>query len=389
MGIVIVGAGLAGLRTADECRRKGYTGSITLIGAERHLPYDRPPLSKQVVCGEISDTTLQPASHYAEHDIELRLGVAASGLDPVNRVVRLADGSGLEYESLVIATGLTPRRLPGLPAGGVHVLRSIDDCRAIRADLEGVRRVLVIGGGFIGCELAASMRGLGLEVILIEMAPGLLAAPLGAEVGRLVTRLHKSEGVDVRTGVGLVSAGGVDRVRSVTLSDGTEMTVDMILLGVGSTPATEWLDGSGVVLDNGVPTDGTGRTNVPDVWAVGDVAAWRRGGRHRRVEHWSNVGEQVSTLVPAMLGLSPGDAVAAVPYFWSDQYKVKLQALGTPRAGDTVHIVEDDGRRFLAYYERDGSLAAVVGAGMAGKVMRCRAAVAAGVPIGELLPGGG
>lgn len=208
---------------------------------------------------------------------------------------------------------------------------------------------------------------------------------LGEQIGELVARLHRAEGVDVRLGVGVAEVRGDTRVEAVVLSDGTELAADVVVVGIGSRPATEWLEGSGVDVDNGVICDEAGRTSAPNVWALGDVASWRDATGHQgRVEHWSNVADQACAVVPAMLGQDVPTAVV-VPYFWSDQYDVKIQCLGEPEADDIVHVVEDDGRKFLAYYERDGALAGVVGGGMPGKVMKMRAKIAAAVPISEVL----
>lgn len=384
---VIVGAGLAGLRTAEELRRAGFDGELVLVGGETHLPYDRPPLSKEVVRGERDDTTLKPREYFDDERIELRLGSAASRVDTSAQEVTLSDGSVLSYDELVIATGLTPRRIAGLPdLGGVHVLRSIDESLALRADLAPGKRALIVGAGFIGCELAASMVSAGVDVVLVEPQPTPLASVLGEQVGELVARLHTDAGVDLRAGVGLAELRGDGRVSSAVLSDGSELDVDVVAIGIGSVPVTDWLEGSGVDVENGVLCDEVGRTSVPHVWAAGDVAAWQVevGGR-KRVEHWSNAGEQAKILVGALTGTGDPDAAAQVPYFWSDQYGLKIQALGTIAAGDTVHVVKDDGRKFLAYYERDGVLAGVVGAGLAGRVMKMRGQIAGSAPIADVL----
>jgi len=384
--IVVVGAGLAGVRTAEELRRAGYDGDVVLVGDEVHLPYDRPPLSKDVVRGERDDTTLKPQEFFDDQRIELRLGTGARSLDTATRTLTLDDGTELGYDELVVATGLRPRRIPGLPSlRGVHVLRSLEDSRALRAEIVSGSRALVVGAGFIGCEVAASLRARGVDVVLVEPQAAPLASVLGPDVGALVARLHTDEGVDVRSGVGLSELRGDDRVTTAVLGDGTEIDVDLVVLGIGSTPVTGWLDGSGVELDNGVVCDGVGRSSDPHVWAVGDVAAWQLpdGGR-KRVEHWTNAGEQAAVLAKALLTGEAG-AVGQVPYFWSDQYDIKIQGLGAVRGDDTVHIVRDDGRKFLAYYERDGRLVGVVGAGLPGQVMKTRAKIAAGTPIEELL----
>ncbi len=385
-GIVIVGGGLAAARTAEQLRRSEFSGRITIVSDETHLPYDRPPLSKEVLRKEVDDVALKPRAYYDENDIVLRLGSAATSLDTAAQTVTLADGAVLGYDELVIATGLVPRRIPAFPdLEGIRVLRSFDESMALRRHATEAQRAVVIGAGFIGCEVAASLRSLGVDVVLVEPLPTPLAAVLGEQIGGLVARLHRDEGVDVRTGVSVAEVRGQGHVDSVVLSDGTELTADLVVVGIGSRPATEWLDGSGVAVDNGVICDEAGRTTVPNVWALGDVASWRDSTGHQvRVEHWSNVADQARVVVPAMLGQDVPSAVV-VPYFWSDQYDVKIQCLGEPEATDIVHLIEDDGRKFLAYYERDGVVVGVVGGGMPGKVMKVRAKIAGAAPIAELL----
>lgn len=384
--IVVVGAGLAGVRAAEELRHGGFDGELVLIGDEPHLPYDRPPLSKDVVRGGTDDTTLRPREFFDDQRIELRLGVRVQALDAAARTVALSDGQSVGFDELIVATGLRPRRLPGTAGlAGVHVLRSVDDSRALRAAVVPGGRALIVGAGFIGCEVAASLRARGMDVVLVEPQPTPLASVLGERVGALVARLHTDEGVDVRAGVGVRALRGDGRVTGAVLSDGTDLDVDLVVVGIGSVPVTDWLDGSGVRVDNGVVCDGVGRTSAPHVWAVGDVAAWEvSDGRCARLEHWTNAGEQAKVLAGALLGSTVADA-ARVPYFWSDQYDVKIQALGAVRADDTVHVVRDDGRKFLAYYERDGRLTGVVGAGLAGPVMKMRGKIAEGAPITEIL----
>ncbi len=385
-GIVIVGGGLAATRTAEQLRRSEFTGRITIVSEEGHLPYDRPPLSKEVLRQEVDDVALTPREFYDEKGIILRLGAAVTSLDTTAQTVTLADGTVLGYDELVIATGLVPRRIPAFPdLEGIRVLRSFDESVALREHASQAGRAVVVGAGFIGCEVAASLRSLGVEVVLVEPQPTPLASVLGEEIGELVSRLHRAEGVDVRTGIGVAEVRGDQHVEQVVLDDGTELTADLVVVGIGSRPATEWLEGSGVEVDNGVICDEAGRTSAPNVWALGDVASWRDATGHQaRVEHWSNVADQARVVVPAMLGQDVPDVVV-VPYFWSDQYDVKIQCLGEPEATDTVHLVEDDGRKFLAYYERDGVVVGVVGGGMPGKVMKARGKIAAATPIAEIL----
>ena len=388
-GIVIVGGGQAAARTAEQLRKAGYEGPIAIVSNEKHAPYDRPPLSKDVLHDDsktLEDVLLRPAEFYTDNDIDLLLGVAAQAVDTTAKTVTLTDDRVLDYDDLVIATGLSPKRIPTFPdLAGIRVLRSFDESLALREHAGSARRAVIVGAGFIGCEVAASLRKLGLEVVLVEPQPTPLAGVLGERIGELVARLHRAEGVDVRTGVGVAEVRGVSEVSAVELTDGTVLEADLVVVGIGSRPATDWLVGSGVALDNGVACDQVGRTSEPHVWALGDVASWRDAAGHQvRVEHWSNVADQARVMVPAILGQDPPE-VATVPYFWSDQYDVKIQCLGEPVPGDTVHVAHDDGRKFLAFYERDGILVGVVGGGMPGKVMKARAKIAAGAPIGEVL----
>ena len=393
--MVIVGGGLAATRVAEQLRKSEYTGPVTIVSDEDHLPYDRPPLSKDVLHDAAKgheDIALRPAEFYADNDITLRLGAAAQSLDTAAQTLTLTNDTVLGYDDLVIATGLVPRRIPSLPdLDGIHVLRSLDEALALREHAGRARRAVIVGAGFIGCEVAASLRKLGVEVAIVEPQPAPLAGVLGEQIGELIARVHRAEGVDVRTGVGVAEVRGGPgiapgpHVAAVELTDGTVLDADLVVVGIGSRPATDWLVGSGVALDNGVLCDEAGRTSEPHVWALGDVASWRDAAGHQvRVEHWSNVADQARAMVPAMLGQEPA-AVVVVPYFWSDQYDLKIQCLGEPAPGDAVHVVSDDGRKFLAYYERDGVLVGVVGGGMPGKVMKARAKIAAGAPIADVL----
>ena len=381
-----MGGGLAATRVAEQLRRAEYTGPVTIVSDEVHLPYDRPPLSKEVLRAQVDDVTLKPLEFYDENDITLLLGSAATTIDSDAKTVALDNGVVLPYDHLIIATGLVPRRIPSFPdLEGVRVLRTFDESLALRKHAGEARRAVVIGAGFIGCEVTASLRGLGVDVVLVEPQLAPLASVLGVQIGNLVARLHQAEGVDVRTGVGVSEIVGSTHVEKVILSDGSEIEADLVVVGIGSRPATDWLEGSGIAVDNGVICDNVGRTAVPNIWALGDVASWQDAlGHQARVEHWSNVAEQARVLVPSLLGNEPPQAVV-VPYFWSDQYDVKIQCLGEPEADDVVHVVEDDGRKFLAYYEREGALVGVVGGGVPGKVMKARAKIASGAAISEVL----
>ncbi|GLE54044.1 hypothetical protein ATCCBAA256_36060 [Mycobacterium montefiorense] len=243
-GIVIVGGGLAAARTAEQLRRSEYTGPVTIVSDEVHLPYDRPPLSKEVLRKEVDDVALKPREFYDENNITLRLGAAATSLDTAAQTLTLSDGTSLGYDELVIATGLVPRRIPAFPdLDGIRVLRSFDESVALREHASEAQRAVVVGAGFIGCEVAASLRSLGVEVVLVEPQPTPLASVLGEQIGELVTRLHRGEGVDVRTGIGVAEVRGQRHVETVLLTDGSELVTDLVVVGIGSRPATEWAVG--------------------------------------------------------------------------------------------------------------------------------------------------
>ena len=364
--VVVVGASLAGFRAVEELRHQGYDGHLTVIGAEAHLPYDRPPLSKQILAGtwETDRLPLTPIGKEIDDlDVDWRLGVAASGLDLGTRQVELADGTRVPYDGLVIATGAGVRTLPGQPElEGLHLLRTVDDCLALRADLDaGPQRVVVVGAGFIGAEVAATVRQRGLEVTLLEALPAPLQRVLGDSMGAVCGDIHRDHGVDLRlsTGVAGFEGDGRGRLRGIRLSDGTTIETDVAVVGVGVTPNTGWLDGSGLTLDNGVVCDAT-CSAAPDVVAAGDIARWpnNRFGEVMRVEHWENAQEQGAHVARRLLGhLEPYEPV---PWFWSDQYDRKIQLAGRSSADDEVQIIDGsiEERRFVALYGRAGASSA-------------------------------
>ncbi|QYG94478.1 NAD(P)/FAD-dependent oxidoreductase [Iamia sp. SCSIO 61187] len=357
---VIVGGSLAGLRTAQSLRREGHEGPITIISDEPHWPpYDRPPLSKQVLVGSLAPERVRLRVP-DEVDAEVCTGVRAVGLDLAARTVLLEHSERVPYDGLVVATGASPRRIPATEAlAGVHVLRTIDDSLALRAELEHAAQVVVVGAGFIGCEVASSCRALGLDVTIVDALPFPLT-PLGARAGEIVRALHEANGVRLRLGTGVVGFDGDDRVRGVRLADGTTVGADVVVVGIGVVPATRWLDGSGLTLDDGVACDEAclARGGGDRVVAVGDVARWDhpRYGTSR-IEHWTNAGEQAAHAAKALVhGREAAGPFAPVPYFWSDQFGRKLQFVGTCGADDEFAIVEgsvDDGR-WVAAYGRDG-----------------------------------
>ena len=259
----------------NSCAVRSTPGAITIVSDEDHLPYDRPPLSKEVLRAEVDDVTLKPAEFYEENDITVVLGNGARSVDTAAQSVKLADGSDLEYDELIIATGLVPKTIPSFPdLEGIRVLRSLEESIALREHAGSAEKAVVVGAGFIGCEVAASLRGMGVNVVLVEPQPSPLASVLGEQVGALVARLHQAEGVDVRCGVGVAEVRGTGHVEKVVLSDGTELDADLVVVGIGSKPATEWLEGSGIEVDNGVVCDDVGRTGAP---TCGRSAMSRRG----------------------------------------------------------------------------------------------------------------
>ena len=372
--VVIVGAGLAGVRTAERLREGGFTGALTLVGEESEPPYDRPPLSKQVLRGEREIVLLRDPDTYPELGVELRLGVRAASLDVEGRTVGLDDGTSIGFEALVIATGARPRTLAGVDVSGVHVLRSAQDCRGLRSSAARARRAVVVGGGFIGCEVAASLRLLGLEVTVVEMASAPLVGVLGDQLAGEVVRLHETHGVTMRCGVGVDAIEGEGRVSGVRLLDGSVLPADLVVIGLGVTPVVEWLADSGLTIDNGVSCDAQGRTSAPGVYAVGDVASWHdpRTGKAHRFEHWTSAVDQAGVVAETILTGHP-DSLLPVPYFWSDQYKVKIQSLGLPSAGaDEIVVRELSETKRLALYAVDGLLTGAVGFSAPSAVMKMR-----------------
>lgn len=363
--VVVVGASLAGLRAVEALRRRGYDGSIVWIGADPSPPYDRPPLSKQLLRGEWEPERTTLKADYAALAADLRLGRRAVSLDPRERRVGLDDGTTVEYEGLVIATGAAARTLPGSQAlSGVHTLRTLDDALAIRRALAGRPQVAVVGAGFIGLEVAASCRALGLDVTVVEMARVPLVAALGEIMGEAIAELHRAQGVSLRTGVGVEALLGDGRVTGLRLSDGTTVPADLVVVGIGVVPETRWLEGSGVALGNGVVCDERCATNLPGVVASGDVAEWKNPlfGEAMRVEHWTNAVEQANAAIGTLLDGEAAPPFASVPYFWSDQYDAKLQFAGRIGKGDELRIVEGSvaDRNLVALYGRAGKLRGVL-----------------------------
>jgi NADPH-dependent 2,4-dienoyl-CoA reductase/sulfur reductase-like enzyme len=377
--LVVVGASLAGLRAVEAARRAGFTGLITLVGAEEHLPYDRPPLSKEFLTAiEPPDApTLREES--VLHDellVSLRLGTAATELDTAERTVWLGNDL-LHYTGLVIATGAAPRTLPGAEGlAGVHTLRTIGDARQIRAALDTGARTVVVGAGFIGSEIASSARQRGSTVTVIEAMPTPLARPVGEQMGVVLASMHERNGTALRCGVGVDSLVGSDRVEAVRLEDGTLIEADLVVIGVGVAPVTDWLETSGLELGNGVECDKTLQTSAPGVYAAGDIASWPNllFDTRMRLEHWTIAAEQGG--IAARHAIDPDAAVAysTVPYFWSDWYGKRIQFVGVAAAADEIELVAGDldGDTFLVLYRKGDRVIGALGLEQRGQIMKYR-----------------
>jgi NADPH-dependent 2,4-dienoyl-CoA reductase/sulfur reductase-like enzyme len=371
--VVVVGAGVAGFRAAETLRQDGYDGTLTIVGDERQAPYHRPPLSKKLLSGEVHRAGIDMAPQF---DVDARVfrGAAAVGLDMAARKVQVDDEGqhlSLPFDGLVISSGAQPRKWPGGPApDGVLLLRTVDDCLAIRDRLGGRPRVVVVGGGFIGAEVAATCRSMGLEVALIEKAAGPLVQALGDELAPCWANLHREHGVDVRLGVGVDGFVGNGRVEAVRLTDNSQLPADVVVVGLGVTPATDWLADSGLRIDGGVLCDATGAaegsTEDASVVAAGDVARWWHPlyEQHLRIEHWDHAAGQGAAAARTLLaGKDRAQPYDEVPYFWSDQYDLKIQMLGLTTDYDAFRVLEGDPSRwkFVAAYGRGGRTVAVVG----------------------------
>jgi NADPH-dependent 2,4-dienoyl-CoA reductase/sulfur reductase-like enzyme len=354
-GVVIVGGGLAAQRCAEGLRRRGYEGQVRMVCAEPEPPYDRPPLSKEVLAGaaEEDSVSLQPAGWYEEKQVELLLGTRAERLQPAARTLVLDSGATVGYDKLLIATGGVARRLPFLEGyGNVHYLRTLADARRLRAELHPGASLAIVGAGFIGQEVAATARGLGVEVTMIEALPTPLQPILGEQLGAWFADLHLEEGVRVIAGAMLEGARGGERVEELVLADGRRLACDVVVVGVGTAPATAWLHGSGLE-ERGLPVDTAGRTGLPGVFAAGDACLPfdPRFGAHARTEHWDAAAWQGAAVAKAMLGEYPG--TPPLPSFWSDQYGLRIQCVGHPHFGDQVSVDGDPaGRDFEAVFTR-------------------------------------
>jgi 3-phenylpropionate/trans-cinnamate dioxygenase ferredoxin reductase subunit len=384
--IVIVGASLTGASTAIALRSEGFDGSITLIGAEAHPPYERPPLSKDYLRGEseIKKAFVKPLEWYTDNNVELRLGSAAERIDVSDKVVEIVGGDRVPYDDVVIATGARNRtlRTPGAELDGIMQLRTIAESDAIRAAASDARTAIVVGMGFIGAEVAASLRVLGLDVTAIEPLPAPLGRVLGPEVGSALAALHADNGVHLILEDIVESFEGSGRVSTVVTKSGRRLEADMVVAGIGVEPAVDVVAGSPVATDNGIVVDELCRTNVEGVYAAGDVANHLHPlyGRHMRVEHWQNAMRHGAHAAKSMLGAT--EPYSEVHWFWSDQYDMNLQYAGHHMAWDELIIRGSiPERSFLAFYVKDGLVDAAVGMNRGKELRRAMAIVKARRPV--------
>lgn len=409
--IVIVGAGMAGLHTAEALRERGFDGRLTLLGEEAHRPYSRPPLSKEVLTGAGLEPSGGDPGWLVGHralrlredgvvdalDLDFRPGTRAVGLDAAARRVSVRGPGGVEevrYDGLVVATGARARR-PGTDLAGVYVLRTLDDAEAVRSEFTSTGRLVVVGGGFVGAEVTASARAVGMDVTLVEAAPTPLTQAVDPRIGGVLTELHRENGVDVRLGTGVSGFEGRGRVERVRLADGSAVEASLVVVGIGVHLNTEWLRGSGVELlpDGAVACDEYSATSVPGVYAAGDLANWphpRYGGRIR-LEHWTNAGEQGEAAAHNLLAGEGRTPFTPVPYFWSDQYGMKVQLLGQGAPADQVAFVHGspEDRKFVAFLGRNGMLTGVLGLRSTPRTMRYRGLLEKPTPWNEALEAAG
>jgi 3-phenylpropionate/trans-cinnamate dioxygenase ferredoxin reductase subunit len=375
-GMVIVGAGECGARAAFALREQGYAGPVTLIGEEAHLPYERPPLSKEALHREEEPEPkwIGLAERFAEQGISVLTRRSAVAIDRGGKSVRLSDGSALAYDKLLLATGALPRQLPLAADAGPHcvTLRSFDDALAIRKLLVPGMRLVVIGGGFIGLELAASAVKRGAAVTVIEAQPRVLMRGVPEEIASVVAERHRAAGADIRAGTGIASISGDSGAVRVVLADGTELVADLLVVGIGAVPVTELAESAGLAIENGIAVDRFLRTSDPDIFAAGDCCSFPLeiyGGRRVRLESWRNAQDQGTLAAKNMLGAA--EPISAVPWFWSDQHDLTLQIAGLAEGADR-HVRRDLGNDafILFHLAPDGRLLAASGIGPGNAVAR-------------------
>jgi len=396
--IVVVGGSLAGLRSLEALRAEGHDGELVLVGKEPHAPYDRPPLSKQVLRGEWPADKTRLRFDPTALGVTLQLGVSATSLDALAQRLSLSDGSMLEYDGLVIATGADARRapssMPGAQLGNVHVLRTLDDALALRAALARKPSVCVIGAGFIGLEVASSCRALGLACTVVEPLALPLESKIGTPMAELITQMHRDAGVVLHTGVGVTALEGGANVERVRLTDGTTIEAQLVVVGIGVTPNVAWLAGSGVAIGDGVECDATCASSVSNIVAAGDIARWPNAfsEQRARVEHWTHAVEQAAHAAKRLLrGPAFTEPFSPVPYFWSDQLGVKIQFAGHTRGGaeaDELRVVEGSiaERKLVALFGRKDRVVGVLALGKPARLVHYRKRIADGMRWDEAVP---
>jgi NADPH-dependent 2,4-dienoyl-CoA reductase/sulfur reductase-like enzyme len=385
--VLIVGASVAGIGAANELRRCGFSGKITLVDAQRHLPYDRPPLSKAFLLGQSASSDLQfhDRDHYVRAGIDLVLGKIVEGLDTGRRALLLGSGEQLAADRIIIATGARARPFPAARcSAAIHLLRDLHDADALRAEFQRGGRLAVIGGGFIGAEVASSASALGLDVVIVEAARLPFERVLGDQIAERVAALHAQAGIELLCGATVDYIEDAGGRRRLLLTNGRRLEADIVVAGLGALPNVEWLASSGLKLANGIVCDEQGRTDAPGIFAAGDAAAWFNSltGCYERHEHWTAAREQSRIVAQAIAGEVTTCWAAFVLYFWSDLHGVRLQLLGSAEEADQIRIVHEDRdrRSFVAEYHKGAALIGVVGCNAAAKTMRYMAQLARGLP---------
>jgi NAD(P)H-nitrite reductase large subunit len=378
--VVVVGASVAGVHAAEGLRESGFDGEVVLVGAEDRLPYDRPPLSKTALVEGLAagEELLRPVQWYADNHIDLLLGRSAVGMDPGRRVVALDGGENLGYDGLILATGSSARRFEYRGSDTlVHLLRTAEDCERLHDRLRAGRHLVVIGAGFIGLEVAAAARQIGMDVAVVELAPVPLARVLGDEVGNWFQGFHERNGVEVFCGNAVSHVERTGAIGKVHLRDGSVLAADVIVAGVGSVPAIGWLSGSGLALTDGVVCDAYLRTSAPDVVAAGDIVRWYNPlfDEEMRIEQWTNAVEQGHYAAQSLLGLAD-KPYSAVPYFWSDQFTARMRFVGRANAAQHIDVRQSDEKRLVAAYGRDGVVCGAVCVNAPGQLIKLQRAIA-------------
>lgn len=386
--VVIVGASLAAVHAIEGLRENGYQDRIALVGAEPQLPYDRPPLSKEALRdGPDADRLLlKHPAWYVSHCVDLHLGRPAVGLDTRTRRIHLAGGRHLDYDGLILATGSQARRFPLFSTSArAHTVRTLDDAAALHRQLSAGGHLAVIGAGFIGLEVAATASTMGMDVSVVETAPTPLTRVLGGEVGRWFERRHQNNGVTLYCNNMIQQVETNGRGSKLHLRDGTVLAVDVVLAGVGATPATDWLRGSGVAVSDGVVCDSCLRTSAPGVVAAGDVARWYNPlfGEDMRVEQWSNAVEQGRRAAITLLG--GADPVASIPYFWSEQFDAKIRFAGRANGAEHIHVRQDSDASMVALFGAGGLIRGALCVNEPRKLAHYRAAIARRVSWNEVI----